>query len=74
MKAFTILALAATALAVPSTPYETNPKPECTPPSYACKPDNSGWLVCNVDGKWLDGGACPAKTTCKPINNLPYCV
>jgi hypothetical protein len=26
---------------------------QCTPPSYVCKPDNSGWLVCNVDGTYL---------------------
>jgi hypothetical protein len=26
---------------------------ECTPPSYACKSDHSGWLVCNVDGTFL---------------------
>ncbi|KAK6080012.1 hypothetical protein SCUP234_05368 [Seiridium cupressi] len=52
MKFIAILTLATTALAVPST-LERDPKQECTPPSYACKPNNSGWLVCNVDGKWL---------------------
>ncbi|KAI1811799.1 hypothetical protein GGS20DRAFT_561426 [Poronia punctata] len=47
---------------------------KCTPPSYACKADNSGWLVCNVDGTFLDGGVCNKGTTCKTINDLPYCV
>ncbi|KAK6200590.1 hypothetical protein LQW54_009709 [Pestalotiopsis sp. IQ-011] len=71
MKFFAILALAASAMAAPSLLERGQ---ECSPPSYACKANNSGWLVCNVDGKWLDGGNCPAKTSCKPINNLPYCV
>ncbi|KAI1635429.1 hypothetical protein F4809DRAFT_455188 [Biscogniauxia mediterranea] len=74
MKFFAVLALAATALAVPSSDNLAARGAECTPPSYACKKDNSGWLVCNVDGTWLDGGVCPKKTTCKPINDLPYCV
>ncbi|KAK8079519.1 hypothetical protein PG997_007337 [Apiospora hydei] len=66
------LALAATAvLAMPSNNLEA--RHECTPPSYACKGDKSGWLVCNVDGSWLNGGSCPKGTTCSPINNLPYC-
>ncbi|KAI0597024.1 hypothetical protein F4775DRAFT_272576 [Biscogniauxia sp. FL1348] len=73
MKFFAVLALAATALAMPSDNLAARGG-ECTPPSYACKSDNSGWLVCNVDGTWLDGGVCPKKTTCKPINDLPYCV
>ncbi|KAI1190042.1 hypothetical protein F5B17DRAFT_129252 [Nemania serpens] len=72
MKFFAIAALAATALAA-STPLETR-KTECTPPAYACKPDKTGWLVCNVDGTFLDGGACPKGTKCTPINNLPYCI
>ncbi|KAI0429837.1 hypothetical protein F5Y09DRAFT_247002 [Xylaria sp. FL1042] len=73
MKFLAVVALAATALAT-STGLESRGYPECTPPSYACKADHSGWLVCNVDGTYLDGGNCPKKTTCKPIDNLPYCV
>lgn len=49
---FAILTLAATAvLALPSNTIET--RGVCTPPQYTCKGDNSGWLVCNVDGTWL---------------------
>ncbi|KAK7981692.1 hypothetical protein PG984_009601 [Apiospora sp. TS-2023a] len=74
MQFLAILTLAATAvLALPSNTLET--RGACTPPSYACKPDHSGWLVCNVDGSWLNGGSCPKHTTCStsPQNNLPYC-
>lgn len=52
MKFFVVLALAATAMAMPSN-LERDYNAACTPPAYACKQDNSGWLVCNVDGKWL---------------------
>ncbi|GAW14398.1 hypothetical protein ANO14919_038000 [Xylariales sp. No.14919] len=72
MKLFTVAALVATALAA-STSLDSRGA-QCTPPSYTCKADASGWLVCNVDGTWLDGGSCPKNTKCKPINNLPYCV
>ncbi|KAI1163629.1 hypothetical protein F5B18DRAFT_618566 [Nemania serpens] len=72
MKFLAVAALAATALAA-STPLDAR-KAQCTPPSYVCKPDNSGWLVCNVDGTFLDGGACPKGTKCAPIDNLPYCI
>ncbi|KAI0541121.1 hypothetical protein GGR58DRAFT_458044 [Xylaria digitata] len=72
MKFFSVAALVATALAA-STPLDSRGA-ACTAPSYVCKPDLSGWLVCNVDGTFLDGGACPKDTKCKPINNLPYCV
>ncbi|KAI3322221.1 hypothetical protein HD806DRAFT_536687 [Xylariaceae sp. AK1471] len=68
-----ITAFITTSLAA-STSLDARHGAQCTPPSYACKADNSGWLVCNVDGTYLDGGVCPPKTTCKPINNLPYCV
>ncbi|KAI1304577.1 hypothetical protein F5Y03DRAFT_357881 [Xylaria venustula] len=52
MKFLAIAALAASALAV-STGLDSRGKAECSPPSYACKPNHSGWLVCNVDGTWL---------------------
>ncbi|KAK7928130.1 hypothetical protein PG985_005128 [Apiospora marii] len=70
---FAILTLAATVvLALPSNIIET--RGECAPPAYQCKADHSGWEVCNVDGTWLDGGACPEHTTCTTYpNNLPYC-
>ncbi|KAI0878996.1 hypothetical protein GGS24DRAFT_317237 [Hypoxylon argillaceum] len=72
MKFFAVAALAATALAA-STGLDSRGT-QCTPPSYVCKPDNSGWLVCNVDGTFLDAGVCPKGTKCTSIDNLPYCV
>ncbi|KAI0165003.1 hypothetical protein GGR57DRAFT_451356 [Xylariaceae sp. FL1272] len=69
-----ITALATTTLAATAGLDARGGYPECTPPSYACKSDYSGWLVCNVDGKYLDGGVCPKHTKCEYINNLPYCV
>ncbi|KAI1130563.1 hypothetical protein F5Y10DRAFT_263074 [Nemania abortiva] len=72
MQFFAVVALAATALAA-STGLESR-YTQCSPPSYACKPDHSGWLVCNVDGTFLDGGVCPKGTKCTYIDNLPYCV
>lgn len=52
MKFITLLGLAATALAMP---YGELPWDDliCTPPEYICKPDFTGWLVCNVDGHYL---------------------
>ncbi|KAI0890319.1 uncharacterized protein GGS22DRAFT_11917 [Annulohypoxylon maeteangense] len=47
---------------------------ECTPPAYACKSDFSGWLVCNVDGWYVDGGDCGPDAWCEYINDLPYCI
>ncbi|KAI0203753.1 hypothetical protein F4808DRAFT_415648 [Astrocystis sublimbata] len=75
MKSFAFATLIATALAAASSGLETrHGGPICTPPSYVCKPDYSGWLVCNVDGTYLDGGVCPKGTKCQSIDNLPYCV
>ncbi|KAI2614134.1 uncharacterized protein GGS25DRAFT_516988 [Hypoxylon fragiforme] len=73
MKFITLLGLAATALAMP---YGELPWDDliCTPPEYICKPDFTGWLVCNVDGHYLDGGNCDGDTWCEYINDLPYCV
>ncbi|KAI0447789.1 hypothetical protein F4803DRAFT_545846 [Xylaria telfairii] len=74
MKSFAFAALIATALAASTGLDARTGGPQCTPPSYVCKPDHSGWLVCNIDGTFLDAGVCPKGTKCKPINNLPYCV
>ncbi|KAI8957633.1 hypothetical protein F5Y11DRAFT_352340 [Daldinia sp. FL1419] len=73
MKFFIILALTTAALA---KPYGIDPSntEQCTPPDYICKSDFSGWLVCNVDGTFLDGGDCPPGTVCQYINDLPYCI
>ena len=54
MKFLAILSLAtAAAMAAPNDVTMNARAPECKPPQYACKHDNSGWLVCNVDGTWL---------------------
>lgn len=54
MKTFavTVVALAAVALATPTTPI-----PKCKPGTYRCQ-DNSqthgpGWGVCDVSGNWV---------------------
>ncbi|KAI1779714.1 hypothetical protein F4818DRAFT_453714 [Hypoxylon cercidicola] len=75
MQFFTILAFVTAALAKPASqaPRDTELL-ECSPPSYACKPDFSGWLVCNVDGFYLDGGSCAPEAWCEYINGLPYCI
>ncbi|KAI0020221.1 hypothetical protein F4780DRAFT_779777 [Xylariomycetidae sp. FL0641] len=65
-------ALATVALAAPADHAARGA--ECTPASYACKPHNQGWLVCNVDGTWLNGGSCENGTSCEYIDGLPYCV
>lgn len=51
MKVLVLAAAAATA--APSGVTMNIRAPQCKPPQYACKHDNSGWLVCNVDGTWL---------------------
>lgn len=54
MKFLAILALAAAAATAAPNDVTMNIRaPQCKPPQYACKHDNSGWLVCNVDGTWL---------------------
>lgn len=62
MKLFAILAIATAALAKPATKSSRDIEVDgevdiatlqCTTPSYICKPDFSGWLVCNVDGYYL---------------------
>ncbi|KAK6827734.1 hypothetical protein PG987_011075 [Apiospora arundinis] len=74
MQFLAIITLAATAvLALPSGIVENRNYPECKPAQYSCNGDKSGWLVCNVDEKWLVGGVCPKGTTCTYIHDLPYC-
>ncbi|KAI1096030.1 hypothetical protein F5B19DRAFT_488650 [Rostrohypoxylon terebratum] len=46
----------------------------CSPPEYACKSDFSGWLVCDIDGWYVDGGDCGPDAWCEYINDLPYCL
>lgn len=72
MKFLAIAALAATALAA-STPLDTR-KAQCTPPSYVCKADKSGWLVCNVDGTFLVRELNPiiSWNLCSPFIAFPY--
>jgi hypothetical protein len=48
----------------------------CTPVSYAPADDRNGWLVCDVDGRYVYGGDCPPGTVImfyKPALS-PYCV
>lgn len=52
MQFFAVLAFITAALAKPVAPREEVGF-ECEPPAYACKPDFTGWLVCNVDGFYL---------------------
>ncbi|OTB06324.1 hypothetical protein M426DRAFT_9811 [Hypoxylon sp. CI-4A] len=73
MKCFAITALISAAIATAA--YEVEGQAlVCSPPAYACKPDFSGWLVCNVDGFYIDGGDCAPDAWCEYINNLPYCI
>ncbi|KAI2618807.1 hypothetical protein GGR54DRAFT_604651 [Hypoxylon sp. NC1633] len=69
----TLLALATAALAAPN---QLPPRQylECSPPSYGCKPDFTGWLVCNINGTWLDGGCCESDQWCESLDGLPYCI
>ena len=45
------LALAATAFGVPFE--EIKRDGSCTPATYSCTPDSSGWQVCDVSGNWV---------------------
>ncbi|KIM94557.1 hypothetical protein OIDMADRAFT_184256 [Oidiodendron maius Zn] len=48
----------------------------CTPGTYSCTPDNTGWQVCGVSGNWVFAGVCPPNTGCvfDDSNQSPYCV
>ncbi|KAI1398341.1 hypothetical protein F4819DRAFT_489679 [Hypoxylon fuscum] len=73
MQFFAVLAFITAALAKPVAPREEVGF-ECEPPAYACKPDFTGWLVCNVDGFYLDAGDCAPEAWCEYIDGLPYCI
>ncbi|KAH8880142.1 hypothetical protein GQ53DRAFT_704485 [Thozetella sp. PMI_491] len=68
-----ILALAATALAVPTANT-------CTPATYACAKNPQtgcpGWEVCDVTSQWVYAGDCPPNTVCRFLaaNGSPYCI
>jgi hypothetical protein len=50
------LALAASVLASPHQPNKGNggnPPAGCTPATYSCTSDNSGWQVCSTAGQWV---------------------
>jgi len=50
MKSFIIaLVLAVAAIAAPT---ENEKRGVCTPATYSCTPDSSGWQVCDVTGNW----------------------
>ncbi|KAI2622239.1 hypothetical protein GGS26DRAFT_594243 [Hypomontagnella submonticulosa] len=68
------LVVAAFVTAALAAPYGVDAGLQCTPPSYICKPDFLGFLVCTTEGFYVDGGDCPVGTVCQYINNLPYCV
>ncbi|KAI1381800.1 hypothetical protein F4677DRAFT_439611 [Hypoxylon crocopeplum] len=74
MKFFGILAFAAAVLAEPYPVDDPYAALVCEPPSYICKPDFTGWLVCNVEGRFLDGGSCEPDAWCEYIDGLPYCI
>ncbi|KAI1409145.1 hypothetical protein F5Y13DRAFT_203795 [Hypoxylon sp. FL1857] len=46
----------------------------CTPISYICNSDFTGWKVCTAEGFYVDGGSCPGGTVCQYINDIPYCI
>lgn len=49
---------------------------DCTPGTYRCKNDKSGWEVCQVWNEWVDGGNCSDGTSCwfNELNQSPYCI
>ena len=46
------VALIATAFGSPTEAKRWN----CTPGTYSCTPDNTGWQVCGVSGNWVVNG------------------
>lgn len=48
-----IIALASTAFAAPAPAPGTASTGSCTPATYACLDDYSGWQVCNTSGQWV---------------------
>ena len=75
MQYFTaVLALAATALAVPAPQADTA---GCTFGTYRCTTPNTGIEVCNIAGQFELVGPCPNGTACEnlPQNGftLPFC-
>ncbi|KAI0380089.1 hypothetical protein F5Y04DRAFT_282218 [Hypomontagnella monticulosa] len=68
------LAFAAFVAAALAAPYGIDGELQCTPPSYICKPDFLGWLVCTAEGYYVDGGDCAPGTVCEYIDGLPYCI
>ncbi|KAK3902510.1 hypothetical protein C8A05DRAFT_33800 [Staphylotrichum tortipilum] len=76
MKYFTAaLALAATALAVPTDPQADTTA--CTFGTYRCTTPNTGIEVCDISGSFVMVGPCPNGTACEnlPQNGftLPFC-
>ncbi|KAB5560227.1 hypothetical protein GE09DRAFT_83110 [Coniochaeta sp. 2T2.1] len=76
MKSFAaiVLALAAAVSAAPAV--EARDPPACTPATYSCLADTTGWQVCDVSGNWVFAGNCPPDTHCEfyAPSGSPYCV
>ncbi|KAH6960095.1 hypothetical protein BKA56DRAFT_680351 [Ilyonectria sp. MPI-CAGE-AT-0026] len=67
-----ITALASVTTAAPGG----KPRQACTPATYACTSDATGWQVCDVSGKFVFAGSCPPGTSCQffQASKSPYCV
>ncbi|KAI1821244.1 hypothetical protein F4861DRAFT_479739 [Xylaria intraflava] len=50
------------------------PHRQCSAPEYICKPNLSGWFVCDIEGNFISGGDCNDGTRCKEIGGLPFCI
>lgn len=50
---FFIVAISALASLAAAAPNYPPPGGECTPPSYQCLSDASGWQVCSAQGQWV---------------------